>query len=167
MEILNQFGFDIQLFVAQIINFLIIAFVFKRFMYKPLLSVIKKREETIKKGLSDAEKAQRELENAQRKSEEILQNASKEADTILQTTKKEAEKIRQEVISQTQLEAEKMLANTKEQIELEREQFKKDSKALSLTLANKILEGSLKGLFDKSEQEEIVKKGMKRIKTHE
>lgn len=167
MEILNQFGFDIQLFVAQIVNFLIIAFIFKRFMYKPLLSAIKKREEKISKGLKDAENAQKALEEAQVRSEEIVLKASREADKILQTTKQEAENIRTELVQKATLDTEKMITAAKEQIELEREKFKKESKNLALTLANKILEGSLKGLFDKNEQEQIIKKGLQKIKLHE
>jgi F-type H+-transporting ATPase subunit b len=50
MEILNQFGLDWKLFIAQIVNFLVIAYIFKRFLYKPILDALHKRNDAIKKG---------------------------------------------------------------------------------------------------------------------
>ena len=49
MEILNNFGFQPTLFIAQIVNFLILAYVFKRFLYKPILKTLKDRQKTMKR----------------------------------------------------------------------------------------------------------------------
>ena len=57
MELLNEFGFNPPLFIAQIINFLILSFFFKLLLYKPILKMIKDRQNTIGKGLTDAENA--------------------------------------------------------------------------------------------------------------
>ena len=51
MELLKDFGFDPILLTAQIINFLIVLVVLKKFMYKPVLDMLKKRENDIKKGI--------------------------------------------------------------------------------------------------------------------
>ena len=64
MEILDSFGFDPVFFTAQIINFLILAFVFKKFLYKPVLKILSERSRKIAKGLADAENAKLALEKA-------------------------------------------------------------------------------------------------------
>jgi hypothetical protein len=83
MEIFEQFGFDLKLFAAQIVNFLVIAFIFKKFLYKPILDTLQKRKAAIKKGLKDAEDASLALEKAEESKEQILNKASKEAESII------------------------------------------------------------------------------------
>ena len=57
MEIIKNFGVEPVLLVAQIINFLIILFILKKFLYKPVLDTLKKREDSIKEGLKQAEES--------------------------------------------------------------------------------------------------------------
>lgn len=167
MEILNQFGFDIKLFIAQIVNFLIIAFVFKKFLYKPILQTLKKREETIKKGLEDAKLASEALENAQTRQDDILQKASLEAEKILAEAREQAKVSHDAIIEDTHKEVEKMLNQAHSQIESDRENFKKEVRNVSLEVSRKILEETIVGLFDKKEQESLITKGVKKIKNNE
>lgn len=164
MEILDQFGFDIKLFAAQIVNFLVIAFIFKKFLYKPILGVLDQRKHTIKRGLQDAEKAQKELEKAEAKSEELLKKASKEAEKMLDEAKAQAQEAREEMVTKTKLDVEKMMAETKLQIELERENFKKEAEGLSLELSRQILNQAIGSLFDQKQKDILVKKGLNLIK---
>ena len=62
MEIINNFGLDPLLLGAQIVNFLIIFFILKRFAYKPVLDILKKREDSIKEGLRQAEEGKKILD---------------------------------------------------------------------------------------------------------
>jgi len=165
MEILNQFGFDIKLFIAQIANFLVLALLFKKFLYKPILTTLKKRETTIKKGLDDAASAQKALENAESEKDEILKKASREAEKIIDEARKVAEEARDAILEDARTESSKVMTSMKEQIKLEKEEFMKESKSIALSLSQKILEESIKGLFDKKEQNELIQKGMKSIKS--
>lgn len=164
MELLNEFGFDWKLFVAQIINFLIIAYLFKKFLYKPILSTLKKREETIDKGLKDAEKAGKALEKAELEKDAILEVASKEAERILEEARASATDARDKILNDTRAEAEKIAIQAKEQIGLERDNFMKEAQDVSLTLAQRILEQSIKGLFDEKTQQQLIKRGLTKIK---
>lgn len=164
MEIFEQFGFDIKLFAAQIVNFLVIAFIFKKFLYKPILNVLDKRNAAIKKGLKDAETATRALEKAEETKDELLAKAGKEAEAILTEAKKQAEEIRERMTLETKENLDRMMKETKDQIALEREQFRLDAKDISLDMAKQILETAITGLFDKKDQESLLKKGVAKIK---
>jgi F-type H+-transporting ATPase subunit b len=63
--------------VAQIINFLILVWLLKRFLYKPILNAIDAREKKIAKELADADakkaEALKEREEFQHKNEELDQ----------------------------------------------------------------------------------------------
>ncbi len=167
MEILDQFGFDIKLFVAQIVNFLVIAYVFKRFLYKPLLAILEKRKSTIKKGLLDAEKAEKALSEAEEKKDAILAKAGKEAERLINEAKNQATSARELMLEDTKKEIATMMEATKIQIELEKENFKKEAKNLSLELSRQILSTTIESLFDKKEQDTLIKKGITKIKSHE
>ncbi len=167
MEILNQFGFDIKLFAAQIVNFLVIAFVFKRFLYKPLLEILEKRKSTIKRGLLDAEKAQKALEEAEERKDAIISKAGIEADRIINEAKNQAESIREGMLEETKKEINAMMEATVTQIQLEKENFKKEAKNMSLEIARQVLNSTLSSLFDNKEKEIIVKKSISKIKQHE
>lgn len=164
MEVLEHFGVDWRLFLAQIVNFLVIAYVFKRFLYKPILSTIKRRQELIEKGLKDAEKAGRALENAQEEQDKIVESASREAEKIILEAKKQSDELREELFQKTNSDIERLMNETRNQIELEKVEFMKESRATALEIARSVLNEAVKNMFDKKEQAEIVKKGIKNLK---
>lgn len=164
MEILSQFGFDIKLFLAQIVNFLIIAYLFKRFLYKPILAAINKRNDAIKKGMLDAEMATKSYEEAQKKADELLKKTGLEAEKILSEAKLQAQEMRDEMVKKTASDIEKMMEKTRDQIQLEQENFRKEAKDMALSLSESILANTIGNLFGKKESEELVKKGLAQIK---
>jgi len=164
MEILNQFGFDIKLFAAQIVNFLVIAYIFKRFLYKPLLATLKKRQELIAKGLKDAQKASEALENAENQKTEILGKASKESERILNETRQQSIVVRDEIMDTAKKDVEKLMEQTREQIKQEHDNFMSEAKKTSLEISRIILTETVKELFDKKEQEILIKKGITKLK---
>lgn len=163
MEILGKFGFDLGLFFAQIVNFLILAFVFQKFMYKPLLKMLHDRRRKIADGLADAEKAAIAREEAEKEREKIVAAATTEAQQIIDDTKKHAEVVREEVLSKAREESEKIITNAKSQSKLEMERMRKEAGSMSLSLSKSILSNVVKQLFSKSEQETLIQKGVKEI----
>ena len=74
---------DPGLFVWTILTFLLLLFVLAKFAWKPLLKMLKDREELIRSSLKDAEKAKEELERLNAEGEAIINQARSEAQTIL------------------------------------------------------------------------------------
>ncbi len=167
MELFKTFGFDPTFFVAQIINFLILAFIFKKFLYKPLLKLLKERAKTIEKGLADAQKAQLELEKANNRSEEILKKAAQDAEKILDETKKNAEEIRSELLESSKAESQKIIEQARLTAEQEFVKAQEKARDMSLDLSQKILDKVLGELFTKQEKEKILERNIKLLKKHE
>lgn len=162
-EILHQFGFNAGLFVAQIINFLILAFLFKKFLYSSLLEMLEKRKKKIEQGLKDSEKAALALENAQAEKEKILSDASKESQKIIEDTKKSAEELKSQILESARVDAEKIITEAKKQSELEMERMRKQAGDMSLKLSKKILDRVITDLFSKADQEKLIQKGLQEI----
>ncbi len=158
MEILNQFGVQPILLIAQIVNFLVLLFILKRFLYKPLLKVLDERKQKIAKSLKDAEKIAKELENTEANKEKILVDASLEARQIIE----EATKSASEVISQAHEKAtagiSTMIKKAEDSISLEREQMHQEIKTELADMVALALERVTGKVLTQKDQKEILQK---------
>jgi F-type H+-transporting ATPase subunit b len=82
-EILGRIGFDWQVALANLVNFLIIFLLLKYFAFKPIAKIIKKRKDKIQKGLDDAQQAETNLMMAEEQAAEISDKARADANEII------------------------------------------------------------------------------------
>ncbi len=161
MEILKTFGLDWQLLAAQIVNFLIILYVLKRFLYPPLFKVFKKREELVKESIEKAQENEKILEKSKEQEKEILKKARVSANEII----KDANERSDEVVKKAEVEAknksDKMLIDAKEQIELEKMEAQKQLNKYVLQLSLDLLQKTLSNVFTEKEQSELVERAIK------
>jgi len=92
MEILfHELGISGYMLLAQIINFLLLLFILRRFLYVPLMEFMDKRKGIIEEGLQNADKAKEELSKIHKIKEEKITEARREADKIIEKSKITAE----------------------------------------------------------------------------
>ena len=72
MDILNQFGVQPILLAAQVVNFLILLFILKKFLYGPILKVLDSRKKTIEQSLKNAEEIERRLLETTEEKEKVM-----------------------------------------------------------------------------------------------
>lgn len=164
MEILKTFGFDPILLGAQIINFLIIFYLLKRFLYKPVLGMLKTREDKIKEGIKQAEEARLTLEKTLDEEKKIFAKAHDEAKALVADAKIQALEVSKEVEENTKKQAEKILLDAKAQIEQDSKRMEQELGVKISVLAKEMLEKSLQGVIGEKEQKQIVEKAVKNIK---
>jgi F-type H+-transporting ATPase subunit b len=164
METLGRFHLDPVLLAAQIVNFLIIAWVINRFLLRPLMANLKLRREKIAQGLADAEKARHSLEEASAEKEKVLQQASAEAYRILEGARDEAERLRAASLERAGKDAQRLIEEARGLLALERREMEKAVQGLSLQLSGKILESVMEGLFSDEEKARIMTRGLERIR---
>lgn len=164
MEILKTFGFEPAFFLAQIINFLILFIVFKKFLYKPILKILDERAKKVKKGIEDADIAARDRANAEDEKNKIIRGAGIEAEKIFQETNAEATKLREKILSEAKISADKIITEGHNQAKLAMDEMEKRAKAAGLDVAGLILEKTLKNAFTKEEKDKILKRNMEIMK---
>lgn len=163
MEIVKNFGLDPFLFGAQIINFLIVFYLLKRFLYKPILSTLKKREDTIKEGLKQAEEARVLLEKTVEREKEILKKARESARQTIEEAKQQAQASALLIEENTKKQTEKILLQAQEQIALEAKETELRLSKKVAELSMDMLKSATKGLFDEKEQKEVLDKAFSKI----
>ena len=163
MQLLNDFGIDPVLFVAQIINFLLIMYILKRFAYKPILALLKKRELQIKQGIKDAENARLLLEQTQAKEKEIFEKAGIQTNKMLDAAAKERVILAKKAEEETKKRVDEMISDARSQIAFESTQMEKRISSKVTTLAVDFLQQALKDVFSENEQEIIMKQAVKKL----
>ena len=115
----EQFGFQKQLFVSQVISFAIVCFLLHRFAYKPILKVLEERRNKIADSLANAEQIKKELANAQAKAQEILTQASQQATKAIEEARAAAAKVQEVETQKAIAAANQIVAKAREASEAE------------------------------------------------
>ena len=127
--------------------FVVLLILLRKFAWKPILSAVNSREESITNAMNAAEEAKKEMANLTSANEKLLKEAREERDNLM----KEAREMKAEIIAKAKedasVEGEKMIASAKEVIETERKAAVADLKnqvaTLSLDIAEKVVKGNL------------------------
>src|ERR1700722_13501281 len=93
MDIFQTFGLNPYLTIAQIVNFLILLYILKRYLYPPLFKVFKKREALVKESIEKAEQSEKALEKAKEQEKEVIKKARITADEIVKEAREQATEI--------------------------------------------------------------------------
>lgn len=163
MEILKNFGIEWPLLVAQIINFLIIFYVLKRFLYRPIFGLLKKRADTIKEGLEKAEEGKKSLDNALIKEKKIIKEAQETAQKIIHDAREQAQTLSKETEEKAKKHADRMIEDAKVQIDLDVRKAEQQLNKKIAKLSVEFLKKSLPDLFTSQEQSAIVAKAVKQL----
>jgi F-type H+-transporting ATPase subunit b len=143
--------------IWMMITFLILLFLLKKFAWKPILKMIKEREDSIDGALKSAEKAKEEMRNLQADNEKILAQARHERDMMLKEAREMKDNIVGEAKGKAKEEADKILASAREAIQNEKmaaiTELKNQVAMLSVEIAEKILK---RELSDENKQRELI-----------
>ena len=154
-KLLNEFS--LGLFFWQLLIFIFLVLLLRKFAWKPILNAVNDREDGIKNALAEAENARQEMQNINADNERILKEARAERDSML----KDAREIKDNMISEAKEEAReqasKMIEQAKATIENEKlaaiTDLKNQVADLSINIAEKVVK---KELSTKDKQLELV-----------
>jgi len=164
MELIKNFGIDPILLGAQIVNFLIVLFILRKFIYKPVLDTLKKRKDKISEGLKVAEEAHVRLEKVVQDEKNILRNARDEGKKLIDDAKNEASQMLTKAEQLTKAKTDRLILEARQQIALEtRNAGNKLEKKISV-LAIDFIQKALPSLFSKTDQENVMKNVLNKLK---
>jgi F-type H+-transporting ATPase subunit b len=108
---------------AQIVNFLILVWLLKRFLYRPVLDAMEARQQRIAARLNDAQARERAAEAAAAQYEEARQRLEAERDRELDRARAQADEQRKRLLAAARLEADEVRARWQQQIAAEQTEF--------------------------------------------
>lgn len=129
IEILTQLGIDWRLLLAQVVNFLILLYVLKRFAYKPVLDVLDARKERVENAKRAAQEAERKMEVTQEERERILDDARTQSTEIIAQAEKDAQSRGEHILEEAEKERARITKEGEKAVQEERAKLRHELKA--------------------------------------
>ncbi len=130
--------------IITIINLMILFFIFKKFLFKPVQEIFDKRQQEIDKIYSDAQSAHDAAQKDKTEYSEKISAADEEAQQIVKKAAEKAERISDNIISEANSKASAMLKKADEDIAQERKkavnEIKNEISSISVDIAQKVIE---------------------------
>jgi len=156
---------DLGLFVWNLIAFLIVFFLLKKFAWKPILQSLKERETGIADALATADRVKAEVSQLKNENETLLQKAREERSLLLKEAKDQSDKMVAEAKEKAKKEFDRIVADAQQAIQQQKNAALTDVKnqvgALVIEVSEKILR---RELANKAEQEVYIKKLAEEVK---
>ena len=159
-KLISEFSFG--LFFWQLLIFIFLVLLLKKFAWKPILDTVNERESSIKNAISEAEKARNEMASIQESNQKVLKEARTEREALLKETRATSAEMVALAKTNAQTEANKIIAQAQEAIKNEKRtavnELKNQVAQISLEIAEKIIETELD---NKDKQAQLVDKLLK------
>jgi F-type H+-transporting ATPase subunit b len=115
-ELFENLEIKWQLLAAQAVNFFILLFILKKFLYKPMLRFLRERRESIEEGLKKSELAEKQFKEMRELQARELAKTRQEAQKIVDEAKKRAADAQGEMLAAGKAQAETLFAKAEKDI---------------------------------------------------
>ena len=135
-----------QLFWGGLV-FIILLILLKKFAWKPILTAVNEREESIQESKDMAIKTKAEMEALQTQNQDLLKEARIERDKMIKEASETSKKLIEESREEGKLQQQKIVAEAQKIINAEKaaaiSELKTQVASLSLEIAEKVIRGEL------------------------
>jgi F-type H+-transporting ATPase subunit b len=149
---LSALGINLQSFLFQLITFVLVLLILKKFAYGRVMSTLEARRQAIIDSTEDAEAARQKLENSEKEARKILDKTRCEADDIIERARSESEQIVRSAEEKAKSKVELIQKNAErdlvQEVEKARSQLKKETLSLVALSVEKLLSGSMTQKID-------------------
>ena len=153
-KLISEFSFG--LFFWQLLIFVGLIFLLKKYAWKPILDTVNERETSIKDALHAADIARIEIEKLKQDNQNVLKEARNEREALLKDARNASTKMIDQAKKEARVEAEKILTQAQEAIENDKRAainvLKNQVASVAIGIAEKVIE---KELDDKDRQLEL------------
>ena len=159
-KLISEFSFG--LFFWQLLIFIFLVLLLKKFAWKPILDTVNERESSIKDAMSEADKARNEMAAIQESNQKVLKEARAEREALLKDARSTGAEIIAQAKTHAKTEANKIISQAQEAIQNEKRaavnELKNQVAQISLEIAEKVIDTEL---ANKDKQAQLVDKLLK------
>ena len=121
-EAARALGLDPAVLALQAVAFIILFLVLRRYLFRPLLAVMAKREEEIAAALEAGERAKAELSRIDEERSRVLAGAREEGRQQVRQAVQEGEQARERILAEARVEVQALRERARRGLALEREE---------------------------------------------
>lgn len=161
LELIHNLGVDWKVLIAQIVNFTVLLFVLRAFVYKPVLKVLNDRRKRIEEAIERSKSVDKRMAEIDELKEEVLKKARTESQKIIKKAEEAALKAKESVLKEAHSTSEKILAESRKKIEAEREKIFQEAKAQIADLVYAAVEKAVGDLVDEKLKAKMAEEALK------
>jgi len=113
---------DPAVLLLQIVGFVVLFLLLRRYLFAPLLGVMQQREKEIAEALDAGERARTELARIEEERTRMLAEAREEGREQVRSAVREGEEARERILRETREEAQQIRQRARDSVEIEREE---------------------------------------------
>ncbi|MBI5465617.1 F0F1 ATP synthase subunit B [Candidatus Gottesmanbacteria bacterium] len=160
---MEQLGIETVQLLTQVFNFVVMLVLLTKFLYRPILGKLEERRKKIEEGLIFTERARKDLEEIDKKKQEIIDQAKLEARRIIDEGKKSAKNLEREIIEKARQEAVTILEKGGEELKSARWRMERELKVQTVEIAQTMVKRLLEKTLTSSDHQEIIDKKIEEI----
>jgi len=162
-----SFGINLPLLVVFVINFIVLFFLLRIFLYKPVLKILDERSRRTKEAMELAEATKQEYAEAKSEVQKQIEKGRQEAQAIIAQAMQVGERLKEESRQEATKQAQTIVDRTRAELEAERdkivEDLRKEFVDISISAAEKVIKETLdkekhRKLIEETLQESVVLK---------
>ncbi|HSE61574.1 MAG TPA: F0F1 ATP synthase subunit B [Candidatus Saccharimonadales bacterium] len=157
-------GLNWQAFLFQLITFVIVLLILRKFVYSRLVKTLDDRRTAVETSLEQAAETAKKLESAEKDIAKMIADARAQADEVVAASRKEANQLIADAEAKASRKADHIVVEAKSQMEVElskaREALKRDTAKL-IALATETVIGEK---LDATKDEQLISKALKNAK---
>lgn len=157
-------GIDAQLIIVQVISFLILFLLLRKFVYPALIKAIDDRKASIEESARAAEEAKSAAETAEANTEKEFAKAKAEAADIVALAQKEASAIMEDAEKRAEKRADHMIASAEARLEQDVNEAREKLKAEMVGLVARATEIVLSEKVDSKTDTALIKKALEEVR---
>jgi F-type H+-transporting ATPase subunit b len=161
---LGALGINAGAFVIQLISFVFVFLLLKKFAFKPIVAKLVERRQTIDDGVRMGLKMEKEKEKLDDAVAEAMRKARHEADQIIANAHKEARQVIRDAEKTAQKKTELIIADAEERAAEESAQARRRLEKDLVGLVSEATEAIVGEKVDTAKDSELVKRAMKGLK---
>jgi len=150
---------------AQIVNFLVLVWLLRRFLYQPVMRAMERREQRIAVRLSDAQEREQQAEEQIKRYQDKTEEMQRKQDEIFANAKEQAEQQKHQMLREARDEVAETREHWQRQANQEKQEFLNNLRHQATDAIEAIARKALIDLADAELEQQVVESFIQRLKS--
>ena len=166
-ELFSSLGIEWSVMLAQLVNFAILFAVLGKFVYKPVMKMLRERQESVVRVLAREEFSAKKLLETEADRENLLSVARAQSQKILDEAKNGGEELKKKMLTEAQGEIARLRAESEKRLAAEKARLVAEARRELGSIVVSAIEGTLGDALDARAQGRMVEQALAAIREDE
>jgi len=164
LDILGKIGFDWRMGLFNLLNFLFVFWLLKKFAFGPIMKIVNERQEKDKETVENYTKAKTDLQMAERRAQELIDESKVEANKIVEKSHDDAKALGEQMKDKAKKEIEMLIVQAKRNIDIDKKEMKETLRKETVELVVLAVEKIMTVRLDDKKDNQMIKEILSSLK---